>query len=121
MAQINQEIKPTQDPSYLRNSRAVDAPSDIKPTGTAPLSILPEGVKIADRSAEYQGQADAAGMKADAIGDSSFASLFSDVVGIGNFLGKMLQKNKIKFYHQSIAGKYFWRRQKNSNFYSYSQ
>lgn len=88
MAQINQEIKPTQDPSYLRNSRAVDAPSDIKPTGTAPLSILPEGVKIADRSAEYQGQADAAGMKADAIGDSSFASLFSDVVGIGNFLGK---------------------------------
>src|SRR5688572_19819782 len=49
---------------------------------------MPEGQKIGDRSAEYLGQAEAFKMQGEAAATKGWGDLFSNIVGMGDFLGK---------------------------------
>lgn len=89
MAKFNPDINPINSPGYGRDSRVIDVPNNIQPEGVRSNQILPEGVRVADRSAEYKGSAAAAGMQSEAAGNSGIADIFSSVVGIGDFLGKV--------------------------------
>lgn len=85
---FTQQIQPVGAPNYGSNSRAVDIDPGIKPQGVAPNNILPEGVKEGDKSAMYAGEAEAAGIKADAAGTNVFGELFTGIVKTAGFLGK---------------------------------
>lgn len=88
MAVVNPQIQPTNDPNYGANSRAIDTPDPIRRQGVQQNQILPEGQKVGDRSAEYEGQAAGYGMQAEAVANKGFGDLFAGIVGIGDFLGK---------------------------------
>lgn len=88
MAVFNPEVQRTNDPTYGSNSRAVDTPDGIRPQGVQQNQIMPEGQKIGDRSAEYEGQAKAFEMQGEAVGNKALGDLFANIVGIGDFLGK---------------------------------
>ena len=88
MAPVNPEIRPTNDPTFGTNSRAVDTPEPIRVRGVEDNRILPKGQEIGDRSAEFLGQSQAAGIQAAAVGQKGWGDLFSNIVGIGDYLGK---------------------------------
>lgn len=88
MAQINTPIQPTNDPNYEQRSRPVDIPDTIKPRGVEENRILPKGQEIADRSAEYLGQAAAYGLQGQAVAEKGYGDLFAGIVGIGDFMAK---------------------------------
>ena len=88
MAPFNPEIRPTNDPNYGNNSRAIDTPDGIRPQGVQQNQIMPEGQKIGDRSAEFEGQAKAFEAQGEAVGNKAFGDLFSNIVGIADYLGK---------------------------------
>lgn len=88
MAVFNPEVQRTNDPTYGSNSRAVDTPDGIRPQGVQQNQIMPEGQKIGDRSAEFEGQAKAFEMQGEAVGNKALGDLFANIVGIGDFLGK---------------------------------
>lgn len=89
MAPINPAIQPTNDPSYGSNSRPVDVPDVIKVRGVEQNTIMPEGVKQGDRSAEFEGQAAAYGVQADAVGVKGIGELFAGLAQTGDFMGKV--------------------------------
>lgn len=88
MAPFNPEVPRTNDPNYGNNSRAIDTPEGIRPQGVQQNQIMPEGQKIGDRSAEYEGQADAFRSQGQAISNKAWGDLFSNVVQGADFLGK---------------------------------
>lgn len=88
MPPVNPTIQPQNAPSYGNNSRPVDVPESIRPRGVDTNTILPEGQKIGDRSAEFEGQAAAYGSQAEAASTLKFGELFSDIAKIGDFAGK---------------------------------
>ena len=88
MAPVNPPINPTNDPTYGQNSRAIDTPDPIRVQGVQTNQIMPEGQKIGDRSAEYLGQAEAFKMQGEAAATKGWGDLFSNIVGMGDFLGK---------------------------------
>lgn len=88
MAPFTQNINPFNAPDYGSKSRPVDIDQGIKPQGVAQNTILPHGVMQGDESAKYAGEAAAAGIKADAVGNSQYADLFKNIVDTGDFLGK---------------------------------
>lgn len=88
MAPFNPEIQRTNDPTFGSNSRAVDTPDGIRPQGVQQNQIMPEGQKIGDRSAEYEGQARAFESQGEAASNKGFGDLFSGIVGIADYLGK---------------------------------
>jgi hypothetical protein len=88
LAVFNPEIQRTNDPQYGSNSRAVDTPDGIRPQGVQQNQIMPEGQKIGDRSAEYEGQAKAFEAQGQAAGNKAFGDLFANIVGIADYLGK---------------------------------
>lgn len=88
MAPFNPELPRTNDPNYGNNSRAIDTPDGIRPQGVQQNQIMPEGQKIGDRSAEFQGQADAFRAQGEAIGNKAWGDLFSNIVQGADFLGK---------------------------------
>ena len=88
MAPFNPELPRTNDPNYGNNSKAIDTPDGIRPQGVQQNQIMPEGQKIGDRSAEFQGQADAFRAQGQAIGNKAWGDLFSNVAAGADFLGK---------------------------------
>lgn len=88
MAPVNPAIQPHNDPSYGRDSRPVDVPDSIRPRGVENNTVLPEGQKIGDRSAEFQGQAAAYGMRAEGASTEAFGDLFAGVAKTAGFLGQ---------------------------------
>lgn len=88
MAVVNPPINPINEPKYGNDSRAIDTPDPIRRQGLQQNQIMPEGQKIGDRSAEYTGQATAAGIQAGALASKGYGDLFANIVGIGDFLGK---------------------------------
>src|SRR6185503_7762793 len=88
MAPFNPAIQPTNDPNYENRSRAIDVPDSLKPRGVEENRIMPEGQKIGDKSAEYEGQAAAYNMQAEGHAMKSYGDLFAGVVGIADFMGK---------------------------------
>lgn len=97
MAPVNPAIQPTNDPSYGSSSRAVNVPDTIKVRGVENNTILPEGVKQGDTSAQYLGQADAYASQAEAVGVKGYGDLFAGIAQTADFLGKagvsMVQKD----------------------------
>lgn len=87
-AVFNPEIQRTNDPNYGNNSRAIDTPDGIRPQGVAQNQIMPEGQKIGDVSAQYEGQAKAFEMQGQAASNKGYGDLFSNIVGIADYLGK---------------------------------
>lgn len=88
MAPFNPDIQRTNDPNYGSNSRAVDTPDGIRPQGVQQNQIMPEGQRIGDRSAEFEGQAKAFEAQGEAAATKGYGDLFANIVGIGDFLGK---------------------------------
>lgn len=88
MAPVNPAIQPNNAPSYGRDSRPVDVPDSIRPRGVDNNTILPEGQKIGDRSAEFQGQAAAYGARAEGAASEGFGELFAGVAKTAGFLGQ---------------------------------
>jgi hypothetical protein len=88
LASVNPQTNPTNAPGYGGNSRAIDTPDPIRRQGVQQNQILPEGQKIGDRSAEYEGQAAAAGIQADALTTKGYGDLFANIINMGDFLGK---------------------------------
>lgn len=88
MAPFNPEVQRTNDPNYGNNSRAIDTPDGIRPQGVQQNQIMPEGQKIGDRSAEYEGQANAFEAQGEAVGNKAYGDLFANIVGIADYLGK---------------------------------
>lgn len=88
MAPVNPTVQPTNAPSYGANSRAIDTPDPIRVKGVDQNQIMPHGVQQGDLSAQYEGQAKAYGMQGQALENKSWGDLFSNVVGIGDFLAK---------------------------------
>lgn len=88
MATFTPPIQPENSPGYGRDSRAVDIAQGIRPEGVATNQIMPQGVKQGDLSAAYAGEAAAAGVKAEAVGDAAYADLFKNTVATADFLGK---------------------------------
>lgn len=88
MATFTPPIQPENSPNYGRDSRAVDIAQGIRPEGVATNQIMPHGVMQGDTSAAYAGEAAAAGVKAQAVGDTAYADLFKGVVATADFLGK---------------------------------
>lgn len=88
MAVFNPEVKPTNDPTYGSNSRAIDTPNSIPVQGVETNRIMPKGQEIGDRSAEFEGQAAAFNMQGQAVSNKGFGDLFAGLVSIGDFLGK---------------------------------
>lgn len=88
MAVFNPEVQRTNDPNYGNNSRAIDTPEGIRPQGVQQNQIMPEGQKIGDRSAEFEGQAEAFRSQGEAIGNKALGDLFSNVVSMADFAGK---------------------------------
>lgn len=88
MAPVNPAIQPHNDPSYGRDSRPVDVPDSIRPRGVENNTILPEGQKIGDKSAEFEGQAAAYGMRAEGASTEAFGDLFAGVAKTAGFLGQ---------------------------------
>lgn len=79
MAPVNPVIQPTNAPRYGQDSRPVGVPNDIRPQGIQQNQIMPRGQEIGDRSAAFEGQAEAyrsAGEAQNYMGD-----LFRDIVG----------------------------------------
>lgn len=108
MAQFNPAIHPTNDPNYENRSRPIDVPDTLKPRGVEENRILPEGQKIGDKSAEYEGQAAAFGMQAEGSAMKSYGDLFAGVVGIADFVGKsgvQLVKKDIEDRVYNVANK----------------
>jgi len=68
------------------NSRPIDVPGTIKPTGVERNFIMPEGVKEGDRSAEYAGKAREYGLQQEGARAKSFGDLFAGIVQGANFL-----------------------------------
>lgn len=88
MAPVNPPMQSRNDPTYGTTSRPVDVPDTIKPRGVENNTILPEGQKIGDRSAEFEGQATAFGSAAQGAAAQGFADLFSGIAKTGDFLGQ---------------------------------
>lgn len=86
--EVNPRINPTNDPTYGTNSRAIDTPEGIRPQGVQQNQIMPEGQKIGDRSAEFEGLAQATAIQSEALAQKGYGDLFANLVGIGDFLGK---------------------------------
>lgn len=88
MAPFNPPVQPTNDPTYGANSRAIDTPDGIRPQGVQQNQIMPEGQKIGDRSAEFEGQANAFEAQGEAASNKAYGDLFANIVGIADYLGK---------------------------------
>lgn len=88
MAVVNPPINPTNEPKYGNDSRAIDTPDPIKRQGVQYNQILPEGQKIGDVSAQYEGQAAGIAAQADSTAMKGYGDLFANIVGIGDFIGK---------------------------------
>lgn len=88
MAPFNPEVRPTNDPTYGANSRAIDTPEGIRPQGVQQNQIMPEGQKIGDVSAQYEGQAKAFESAGDSAAMKGYGDLFGHIVGIADYLGK---------------------------------
>ena len=85
MAPFNPPINPINPDDYGRKSRAVDIDQGIKPQGVAQNAIMPHGVMQGDESAKYAGEAEAAGIKSDAVSSSSYGDLFKDIAATVDF------------------------------------
>lgn len=88
MAPLNPTIQPTNDPNYRGYSRPIDVPDTIKPQGVATNQIMPQGQQIGDKSAEYQGKAEAYQMAADSSKMEAYGDLFKNITEMGAFVGK---------------------------------
>lgn len=86
MAPYNPEVKPTEASSY--GFRPIDVPENIQPKGVAVNTIMPEGVKQGDLSAQYEGQAKAYGYQAEGTKTQGFGKLFENVTGVMDFAAK---------------------------------
>jgi hypothetical protein len=92
LAVFNPQLTPSNDQAqtYLRNfSRPVDAPRNIEPTGVEPNKIYPEGTKVADRSAEYLGEAGKYSTLGQGQGYTTFGDVFGGLVTGADALTKM--------------------------------
>lgn len=87
MAPLNPPVQKTSDPSY-GNFHPINVPDNIQPKGVQQNQILPEGVKQGDRSAEFEGKAQAYGLQGEGASMAAFGDLFKDVTQFGDFLGK---------------------------------
>lgn len=88
MATFDQKIQPINAPAYGSNSRPVELAQGIKPQGVETNQIMPHGVMQGDTSAAYAGEAAAAGIKADAVGQSQYVDLFKNIASTADFFGK---------------------------------
>jgi len=88
LAPFNPEVRPTNDPTYGANSRAIDTPDSIRPQGVEQNRIMPEGQKIGDVSAQYEGQAKAFEAAGEGAAMKGYGDLFGHIVGIADYLGK---------------------------------
>lgn len=88
MAPFNPPINPLNPDDYTRKARPVDIDQGIKPQGVAQNQIMPHGVMQGDESAKYAGEAEAAGIKSQAVKDTSYGDLFKDVVSTVDLAGK---------------------------------
>lgn len=88
MATFDQKIQPINSPSYGSQSHPITLDEGIKPQGVAQNQIMPHGVMQGDTSAAYAGEAAAAGIKSEAIGDTAYSTLFKNITGTADFLGK---------------------------------
>jgi hypothetical protein len=88
LAPFNPQINPLNPDDYGRKSRPVDIDQGIKPQGVQTNEIMPHGVMQGDESAKYAGEAAAADIKSEAVGEASYANLFKDAVTTADVLGK---------------------------------
>lgn len=88
MAPLNPTVQPTNSPDYRGYSNPIDIPRVITPEGQQTNTILPQGQRIGDESAAYQGKADAYGMMAEGSSQKAYGDLFKDITAMGSFLGK---------------------------------
>ncbi len=88
MAPFNPPINPLNPDDYTRKARPVDIDQGIKPQGVAQNQIMPHGVMQGDESAKYAGEAEAAGIKSQAVKDTSYGDLFKDLVSTVDLAGK---------------------------------
>jgi len=88
MAPFNQPINPLNPEDYTRKSRAVDIDQGIKPQGVAQNQIMPHGVMQGDESAKYAGEAEAAGIKSEAVQGAAYGDLFKDIAATVEFGAK---------------------------------
>jgi len=88
LAPFNPQINPLNPDDYGKKSRPVDIDQGIKPQGVQTNEIMPHGVMQGDESAKYAGEAAAADIKSEAVGEASYANLFKDVVNTADFMGK---------------------------------
>ena len=108
MAVTNPPVAPTQDPNWDKNFKPAEVGENIKPTGVATNQFMPEGQKVGDTSANYQGEAAGAAAKQAGMGYQSFGDLFSGVVAGASYLtqvGDTMIKKDIenKVYDQANA------------------
>src|SRR6267154_1690642 len=88
MAPFNPPINPLNPDDYTRKARPVDIDQGIKPQGVAQNQIMLHGVMQGDESAKYAGEAEAAGIKSQAVKDTAYGDLFKDVVSTVDLAGK---------------------------------
>jgi hypothetical protein len=88
MAPLNPSVQPTNDPNYRGYSQAINVPDTIKPQGVGQNTILPRGQEIGDRSAEFEGKAQAYKMAGDATQMEAYGDLFKNITEMGAFMGK---------------------------------
>jgi len=88
MSPFNPPINPLNPDDYTRKARPVDIDQGIKPQGVAQNQIMPHGVMQGDESAKYAGEAEAAGIKSQAVRDTSYGDLFKDIVSTVDLAGK---------------------------------
>lgn len=88
MATRNPTINPTNDPNFTSATRPISVPNDINPQGVETNRIMPRGVEIGDRSAEFEGRAKGFAAVAEGASQKGFTDLFAGVAGVGDFVGK---------------------------------
>lgn len=103
MAPFNPPLNPLNPQDYGSKSRAVDIDQGIKPQGVAQNQIMPHGVMQGDESAKYAGEAEAAGIKSEAVTNTAYGDLFKDIAATVDFAGK----GGVEMVKKDIEGKVY--------------